>query len=425
VPFVHHPYPWGVVQNRHNFHTKTTNVTTMSFKFSAAHSSRIKKSTKPASLKRNKSADSPFSALPRRKPIQRATTKPETRVNDDEDEDLFGDRLDDIGLIKALAQDLTLRDVAQAILYIQRKQWSPVPQERSGMNSTRTAEVLNFRSSLPPAVTVSHVQALLNSPTAAEREIAELTRGGVIRKVTVGGRGSMGEILIMTEQLDNMVESSSLTAAVKGKFVTVLHENPTSLKLPRSQFSEDEVKALMHAGFLTSATPTWTTTNVFSRPRDGAMGTMTSLQSIAKAPSGSLAAVGGEGAVHMVGGSGGRAQVRSREEHSLAIPGVGSFLKVLTNARAHLVSLLSKSKYREAPESLLRQRWDGGIPGDNEASTAKRNRGEFAGVLPGRTRKWKQFYGISFEWILGECVGAGLIEVFETGSVGRGVRALQ
>jgi hypothetical protein len=79
---------------------------------------------------------------------------------------------------------------------------------------------------------------------------------------------------------------------------------------------------------------------------------------------------------------------------------------------------------------VLRERWDGGAAesGNNsnssEANAARRNRGEFAGVLPGRTRKWKQFYGITFEWILGECVGAGLVEVFDTGSVGRGVRAL-
>jgi hypothetical protein len=99
-------------------------------------------------------------------------------------------------------------------------------------------------------------------------------------------------------------------------------------------------------------------------------------------------------------------------------------LKLVANARAHLLSLLGKSKFKEAPESLLRQRWDGGIAADDAQSTARRNRGEFAGVLPGRTKKWKQFYGISFEWILGECVGAGLVEVFDTGSIGRGVRAL-
>merc|ERR1711964_768685 len=102
------------------------------------------------------------------------TLKPD---KEDEDEDMFGDRLDDVGLVKSLATDLTLRDVSQAIMYVRGRMWSPIPQERTGMNSTRVAEVLNFRASLPPLVTVSHIQALLNSPTSVEREIAELIRG--------------------------------------------------------------------------------------------------------------------------------------------------------------------------------------------------------------------------------------------------------
>jgi hypothetical protein len=395
----------------------------MSFNFSAAHSSRIKKSAKPAAFKRNSSSASPYSSLPRRKPLQRSSTKPEQA--DDENDDLFGDRLDDVGLVKTLATDLTLRDVAQAISHIRGKMWSRIPEQRAGMNSTRIAEVLNFRSSIPPIVTVSHVQALLNSPTTVEREIAELVRGGAIRKVVVGGRGSLGEALILVKDLDDMIDKSALEQEVKENFIALLHGHPTALKLPRSKLSEAEAKVLMHAGFLTSSTASWTSADVFSRPGDGSRGTMTSLNSISKAASGSLAAVGGEGAVHAAGGGGGGAKsLPGTGDYSLALPTTGPFLKLLSNARAHLLSLLSKSKFREAPESLLHQRWDGGIEADDAASAARQNRGEFASVLPGRTRKWKQFYGISFEWILEECVGAGLLEVFDTGSVGRGVRAL-
>jgi len=284
---------------------------------------------------------------------------------------------------------------------------------------------LNFRSSMPPIVTLSHVQALLNSPTAVEREIAELIKGGAIRKVVVGGRGSLGEALILVRDLVNLIEKSPMEQDVKEKFIAFLNENPTALKLPKSQLSEDEAKTLMHTGFLTSSTSSWTTTDVFSTPGDGSRGTMTSLNSISKAASGSLAAVGGEGAIHAAGGSGGGAKsLPGTGDYSLALPATGPFLKLLSSARAHLLSLLSKSKFREAPESLLRQRWDGGIEADDAASAARQVRGEFAGVLPGRTRRWKQFYGITFEWILEECVGAGLLEVFDTGSIGRGVRAL-
>jgi hypothetical protein len=71
---------------------------------------------------------------------------------------------------------------------------------------------------------------------------------------------------------------------------------------------------------------------------------------------------------------------------------------------------------------VLRERWDGGVPASDEQTKAKKARGEFTGVLPGRTKKWKQFWGLRFEWILEECVGAGLVECFETRSVGVGVR---
>lgn len=88
------------------------------------------------------------------------------------------------------------------------------------------------------------------------------------------------------------------------------------------------------------------------------------------------------------------------------------------------MTLLGKSKYREAPAYLLHERWDGAVDSDNRVSNAKRVRGEFAGILPGRTKKWKQLWGAEFGWILEECLGAGLVELFETGSVGRGVRAV-
>ena len=81
-----------------------------------------------------------------------------------------------------------------------------------------------------------------------------------------------------------------------------------------------------------------------------------------------------------------------------------------------------KSKFREIPVYLLREKWDGGVSADDSAARAKKYRGEFTGVLPSRTRKWKQFYGLSCDWTLAECLGAGLVEVFETGSIGQAVR---
>jgi Serine-threonine protein kinase 19 len=274
-------------------------------------------------------------------------------------------------------------------------------------------------------VSMAHIQALLNSATSTEREVVELCRKGVVRKIIISGRGGDGEVLILVTELENMIgKSGGLGEEVKERFLGVLRDHPTSVKLDKGLFGDEDAKALMHAGFLTASTPNWTSTEVFSTPGQGSRGTMTSLNSISRAASGSLAAVGGEGAVHAAGGSGGGIRSQGIGDFDVAVPGTGSYLKLVASARAHLLSLLSKSRYREAPESLLKQRWEGGVSVDDKVSEARRNRREFDGVLPGRTRKWKTFFGMGFEWILGECVGAGMVEVFDTGSIGRGVRAL-
>jgi hypothetical protein len=106
----------------------------------------------------------------------------------------------------------------------------------------------------------------------------------------------------------------------------------------------------------------------------------------------------------------------------LSLPNIGPYLRLLGAGRVHLVALLRKSKYHQAPLYLLRDRWDGAVETDHSFSSAKRARGEFSGVLPGRTKKWKDLYGMNFRWVLEEALGAGLVELFETGSIGPGVR---
>ena len=210
--------------------------------------------------------------------------------------------------------------------------------------------------------------------------------------------------------------------------------------LPQGVFGADDAASVMRAGFLTTASASLNSANIFCRPDGASSGTMISVASIANAASGSMNAIGGHGAVHEAGGGGSGVLMASRMNSSasanvygnvihstgialqLALPSTGSFLKLLTDARSHLVTLLSKSKYNEAPLYLLRERWDGGIGSSEPAVNSPKFSHGSTEVLPGRTRKWKQFYGLKFEWVLEECVGAGMVEVFETGSVGRGVR---
>jgi hypothetical protein len=66
----------------------------------------------------------------------------------------------------------------------------------------------------------------------------------------------------------------------------------------------------------------------------------------------------------------------------------------------------------------------GAVDSDNRVSTAKRIRGEFSQILPAKTKKWRNLNGLNFDWALEECLGAGMIELFETHAVGLGVRAI-
>ncbi|CAN8099013.1 unnamed protein product [Discula destructiva] len=437
-------------------------------------SNRVKKK-KPSSSKtgsggnNNSHAASPQSSswsnsLPRKKAgTSSAPDTAETQLQDDaeETEDYRPDEpLPSGGLVHALLTDLTLRDVPQAMRYSHSHMFTPLPEQPSsyGLSSTRVAEVLNLRRNLPPLTTTMHLHALLLSPTAVERETAELMRTGTLRKTVILRRGAgnkagggVVEFLLESQDLETLVNESGMPQATKEAFVAWLKANPAKLNIAASDIDTGEastsdgpktssnVDQLIRAGFLTTFhnLDIGHVSSSFARAED--IGTMLSLQNISRAAAGSFAAVGGSDALHSSGGSGGARSGGGGgggcgagggggavDDLSLAVPGQGAYLKLLSAAVSHLTTgLLGKARYREMPEALLRERWDGGVAGETSRQHAgKKGRREFAGVLPGRTRKWKEFYGLAFEWVLHEAVGAGLVEVFETGSVGRGVRLL-
>lgn len=421
-------------------------------------SNRVKKRTKTRRENdANNNAASPSSAwsdsLPRTKPGTLASTKSVSQGHGNDARGYASETpLPDTGLVHALATDLALRDVPQAMRFSSERMFTPLPEQPSsyGLNSTRVAEVLNFRRNLPRLTTAAHLHALLRSPTAVERETAELVRAGALRKVVVlrrgvGSRagGGVVEFLLESTELESMVNgSSALDEEAKGDFLAWLRAHPASLKVSAGEMNRgrggddlllkaEQIDQLVRAGFLT----TYHDFDIghvpsgFARPED--RGTMISLEFVSRAAAGSFAAVGGEGVIHSSGGSGG---ARSGGSHSrlgaqggdlsLAVPGQGAYLKLVAAALSHFTGILGKSAFKEMPEGLLRERWDGGVANDSKQHAGKKARREFAGVLPGRTKKWKDLYGLTFDWILHEAVGAGLVELFETGSVGRAVRLL-
>jgi len=300
--------------------------------------------------------------------------------------------------------------------------------ERSGMNSTRTAEVLNFKKNLAPIVTVAHIHALSRSSTTTEREIAELIRGGVIRKINIPYRGvgasAIGESLVLAEKWFAAVkDDASLDDGIKDKYIVALQANPTVTSAPQGTFTPAEATALSRAGFLTSAATVYNSLSHMLTPDSSSLGTLASISTAgSRGVAGSMDAVGGSGAIYEVGGGGhGAGLVRPASpgvQFNFSLPSIGPYLRLLDSARSYLVSLLAKQKYREASESLLKERWDGAVANNVRA---KRSKGFNDLVLPVKTKKWSQFNGLCFQWVLEECLGTGLIEVFST-PVGRGVR---
>ncbi|KAL8983668.1 MAG: hypothetical protein Q9177_004911 [Variospora cf. flavescens] len=345
----------------------------MPLNYSAAYSSRItKRPLKHPSLRR--SASSPFASFNQRKPVQRSKTKPETV----QQEDFLGEKLDDIGLVTTLPTDVPLRDVVQMVQYANANMFDPLP-EGGGFNSTRISEILNFRKSLPITVTVAHVHALSISPTATEREISELMKANILRKVVVPGRGiggsTVGEGLILINALEEMLNrSDAVDDHLKQKFLDALKAHFVVSVMPPTALSRTEMTSLRRAGFLTSSTQSSSSESWIGSPSSAS----TSVSTISKAASGSLAAVGGEGAVVEAG-----ATLGFRRENShgidasslqLSLPNMGPYLRLLTQARAHLTSLLHGSRFREMPLYLLHERWDGGISNDDPAAQAKKYR---------------------------------------------------
>ncbi|KAL1793173.1 hypothetical protein ACET3X_008155 [Alternaria dauci] len=375
----------------------------MSLHATAAHSSRITKPRRKsavAALGLRRTTSSPSAATTsKRRSLPAETT---TGFEDDE-------QLDDTGVIIAnLAHDLNFRDVPQYIEYIRNSMFSNMP-EKAGMNSTRIAEVLNFRRRLPPFVTVAHIDAL-----------------SILRRVTVPNRGvgaaAVGDGIASVREWQALVQAhTELPEELKAKYIAAMNANPTSTSIPGTTFTSPELSALVTFGFLTSASYFPSNTSLFASP--GASSLLAVSASGSRHAAGSLDAVGGTQATqHIHGGSGSRPSVAAH--YNLSLPNMGAHIKLLVDARNHLLALLNKTKYKEMPLDALRERWDGGVAANDIKAERKRLRGEFAGVLPGRTRKWKLFYGMRFDWALEECLGAGLVELFETGSVGRAVRSM-
>lgn len=383
------------------------------------------KSTNP--LLRRKSS-SPFSTLQRSKP----TNTRKTSAIDKEE------RLDDTGLVATLAATGFRQDVISLIRHIQSRAFDDVPDRGAGMGSERTSEVLRFRKALPPIVTLAHLHAISRSSTDTERELARLVAEGKVRKITVPGRGrggaAVGDGVVLVEDWIKCIrEEEALDEDVKEKYIALLCAHRTSPTTPTGSLSDVEERHLVNTGFLTSPNALTAMLGDLFLPPGSSSSLATVSSAGSRAATGTLAAVGGAGAVHESGGSGNTLATRDNRpsdivkgkerEMTFALPGTGIYLKLLVAARQHLLHILKSisPRHREATMEILKEKWEGNTPND-PLNRLKRERGEWGGVLPGKTKRWREFYGMRFECVLAECVGGGLVELFDTGAVGMAVR---
>ncbi|KKZ64737.1 hypothetical protein EMCG_09371 [[Emmonsia] crescens] len=387
----------------------------MPLNFTAAQSSRIRKSSSTQPSKRQ----SPFARHSRAKPFRspsaaRSNDHGKTALdsgNDSHSGSYPGCLLPDIGPSQYISETTVVNSVIQAIQYIRNTMFSDLP-ERAGMNSTRIAEVLNFRRALPPIVSVAHVHMLLNAPTKVEREIVELVDSARVRRLFIPGRGldsaGLGDCLVLVQDWEETVRgSSSINDDLKEKFIESLRKNTKTSAVTASIFTLEETSSLLRAGFLVSPS------SLARHPSfDTSLG---SIPSSARSHDSNTLPLGQETAAS------GQKKFANTTMF-LSIPNLGPYLRLLGAARAQIMAILKKSSSGEAPLTLLRDRWDGAVESDVYYNVAKRARGESSGVLPGKTKKWKELYGMNFRWALEEALGSGLIELFETGSVGPGVR---
>ena len=393
-------------------------------------SSRIKKpARRPTDVSRRNS--SPFANNPRTKPsVQRTKSLAEAIDDDLAGEENKEDRLIPSGKVLSTISVDSAKDVLTAVQHARVTMFAELPG-RAGMNSVRIAEVLNFQRNMPPIVSLAHVHAIIAASSKTERDIAALQATGKLRKIKVIGRGNdisgLGEVLVTMDGLQALLERGDVAPDISADFCDVLRRHPRTTSIPSHDLPASHATALTRTGFLVSSSLTG------SRNLSLAGASLVSMPRISRAASGSSDAVGGDAAFENLGGVGAARRFTSfsqqtqgpqTNELALSVPNIGPYLRLLSAGRAHLIELLGKSKYKEAPLYLLRERWDGAVDSDNRVSTAKRIRGEFSGIMPAKTRKWKDLYGLNFDWVVEECLGAGLIELFETRSVGLGVRGL-
>jgi hypothetical protein len=298
------------------------------------------------------------------------------------------------------------KTVIQAISYVQKHLFCPLPENFKGLSASKVAEILQFRERIPPYVPRSLVNTLLGSNTMTAKEIARLSSTGVIRQLQVSSRERRDDGgIVPTDYLYSLIRNSELNIELQEKFVKILQSNPTAPELPGYLFDKEEVRCLMDSGFLTMPSS-------FVKPTDSQIeggGKDSLVKSSSAAASGTAEAVGGKGIVTNMGYASGLQKIvpgvlKDERDYVISLPTLGPLLAVFNAGREYLMDMIKKEKKSGGEtEKVLRERWDGG-------------------ARIWKCRKWKELKGLNWEGAAGDCLGRGECEVIEAVGVGLALR---
>lgn len=371
---------------RHALSVLSSRAAAMPLNFTAAPSSRISRgrvskpggrgSSLPKSLLRSSSSASP-------QPARLRST--ESVLQD------LGYLGSSLAILSSTPAESRPKDVPSAISWAKVRLFAPLPDR--GIHPDKLHQLALFRTRAPPFIPLPLVHALISSPTAVTREVHSLAISGVVRQLAVGRHAG----IVPTDALYTSISTAQgLPAALADKFTALLRANPTVPTLPARLFAEDELRALVAAGFLTMAAMLAQRSSVDETQRSS---TLTSLAAIAA--SGTVDAVGGRGIVTSLGYSQPGVTAAHDAEYTVAMPSLGPLLGAMRGARDCVNGMLRKQRSGVLVKTL-HERWDGG-------------------AVKGKSRMWRDHKGLSLEAVLGELLGRGDVEAFKT-PMGPGVR---
>lgn len=252
----------------------------------------------------------------------------------------------------AIAAPLTVSsppgDFSAAVNLVLSQTWLPLPPSKQ--TTSAGASIVKFRQALPPAVLKSQLVGVYHqTPTMVDKELHAQVAQSRLRVVLVNG-GLGGEVVVDSTSFFDVMQTTftapdNSSTEVFDAFKTLLESKPaattlTEVDLDAAGLTSDGCRLIVNLGFLTLSTTAST--------------------------------------------------AHAADTFDLALPNLGTLLRLVKLARKWVVDTLHHFKNGTMQEQALLQRW----------TNSK--------------ECWRKFRGLSVAWVLLDCYGGGWIERVDT-----------